>query len=29
MRDFVVPQTDTRILGKIYLEYAFKLTAPL
>ena len=27
MRDFVVPQTDTKILGKIYLEYAFKLTA--
>jgi hypothetical protein len=27
MREFVVPQTDTRILGKIELEYAFKLTA--
>jgi Protein of unknown function (DUF3237) len=27
MRDFVVPKTDTRILGKIQLEYAFKLTA--
>ncbi len=27
MREFVVPKTDTRILGKIELEYAFKLTA--
>jgi hypothetical protein len=27
MRDFVVPKIDTRILGKIQLEYAFKLTA--
>ena len=27
MRDFVVPKTDTRILGKIQLEYAFRLTA--
>ena len=27
MREFVVPQTDTRILNKIELEYAFKLTA--
>jgi hypothetical protein len=27
MRDFVVPKTDTKILGTIDLEYAFKLTA--
>ena len=27
MREFVVPKTDTRILGKIHLDYAFKLTA--
>ncbi len=27
MRDFVVPKADTRILGKIQLEYAFRLTA--
>ncbi len=27
MRDFVVPKTDTKILGKIQLEYAFRLTA--
>jgi hypothetical protein len=27
MRDFVVPQADTRILGKIQLEYAFSLAA--
>ena len=27
MRDFVVPKTNTKILGKIQLEYAFKLTA--
>jgi hypothetical protein len=27
MRDFVVPKTDTKILGTIELEYAFKLTA--
>jgi hypothetical protein len=27
MRDFVVPQTDTRVPGKIELEYAFRLTA--
>jgi Protein of unknown function (DUF3237) len=27
MREFVVPKTDTRILNKIELEYAFKLTA--
>jgi hypothetical protein len=27
MRDFAVPKTDTRILGKVQLEYAFKLTA--
>ena len=27
MREFVVPETDTRILGTIELEYAFKLTA--
>jgi hypothetical protein len=27
MRDFVVPKTDTKILGTIDLEYAFKLVA--
>ena len=27
MRDFVVAKTDTRILGKVQLEYAFRLTA--
>jgi hypothetical protein len=27
MREFVVPQADTKILNKIELEYAFKLTA--
>ena len=27
MREFVVPQTATRILGRIELEYAFRLTA--
>ena len=27
MRDFVVPKTDTKILGTIELEYAFRLTA--
>jgi hypothetical protein len=27
MRDFVVPKTDTKVLGKIELEYAFRLTA--
>jgi hypothetical protein len=27
MREFVVPKTDTKILGTIELEYAFKLTA--
>ena len=27
MREFVVPKTNTRILNKIELEYAFKLTA--
>ena len=27
MREFVVPQADTRILNKIELEYTFKLTA--
>jgi hypothetical protein len=27
MRDFVVPKTDTKVLGTIELEYAFKLTA--
>jgi hypothetical protein len=27
MRDFVVPKTDTKIVGKIELEYAFKLAA--
>ena len=27
MRDFVVPKTDTKVLGKIELEYAFQLRA--
>jgi hypothetical protein len=27
MRDFVVPKTDTKILGKVELEYAFQLRA--
>jgi hypothetical protein len=27
MRDFVVPKTDTRVLGKVELEYAFQLRA--
>ena len=27
MREFVVPKTDTKVLGTIELEYAFKLTA--
>ncbi len=27
MRDFVVPRTDTKIIGRIELEYAFRLTA--
>ncbi|HEY4342492.1 MAG TPA: DUF3237 family protein [Steroidobacteraceae bacterium] len=27
MRDFVVPKTDTKVLGTIELEYAFRLTA--
>jgi hypothetical protein len=27
MREFVVPKTDTKILGTIELEYAFRLTA--
>ncbi len=27
MREFVVPKTDTKIVGKIELEYAFALTA--
>ena len=27
MRDFVVPKTDTKVLGKVELEYAFQLRA--
>ena len=27
MRDFVVPKTDTKVLGKVELEYAFQLHA--
>ena len=27
MRDFVVPKTDTKVLGKVSLVYAFTLTA--
>jgi len=27
MREFVVPKTDTKVLGEVRLEYAFQLTA--
>jgi len=27
MRDFVVPRTDTKVMGEVRLEYAFQLTA--
>jgi hypothetical protein len=27
MRDFVVPKTDTKVIGEVRLEYAFQLTA--
>jgi hypothetical protein len=27
MRDFVVPKTDTKVVGPVKLEYAFRLTA--
>lgn len=27
MREFVVPKTDTKVLGSVALEYAFRLTA--
>ncbi len=29
MKDFVVPRTDTKILGKVELEYAFQLLRAL